>query len=108
LLAGRAGPRANFSSYEKTPLRIALILLILVVLEILAVGLSLNTTIKKVVETLGTQITKVDIKLAGGNLFLFSGSGSNKGLVIGNPAGYRILFVFIDCGIDGRRTHSAF
>ncbi len=74
---------------KKLFLRIALVLVILVVLAIVAVGLSLNTAIKKGVETLGPQIAKVDIKLAGVNLSLFSGSGSLKGLVIGNPEGYK-------------------
>jgi hypothetical protein len=41
------------------------------------------------VETVGPQITKVDVKLAGVNLSLLSGSGSIKGLVVGNPPGYK-------------------
>lgn len=74
---------------KKLILRIALVLVVLVVLAIVGIGLSLNTAIKKGVETLGPQITKVDIQLAGVNLSLFSGSGSVKGLVIGNPEGYK-------------------
>lgn len=74
---------------KKILLRIALVLVLLVVLALVAVGLSLNTAVKKGVETLGPQITKVDIKLAGVNLSLLSGSGSLKGLVIGNPEGYK-------------------
>jgi uncharacterized protein involved in outer membrane biogenesis len=74
---------------KKLLLRIALVLVILVVLAIVAVGLSLDSAIKKGVETLGPQMTKVDIQLAGVNLSLFSGSGSIKGLVIGNPEGYK-------------------
>ena len=74
---------------KKLLLRIALVLVILVVLAVVAVGLSLNTAIKKGVETLGPKIAKVDVKLAGVNLSLLSGSGSVKGLVIGNPEGYK-------------------
>lgn len=74
---------------KKLILRTALVLVVLVVLAIVGIGLSLNTAIKKGVETLGPQITKVDIQLAGVNLSLFSGSGSVKGLVIGNPEGYK-------------------
>ncbi len=74
---------------KKLLLRIALVLVILVVVAVVAVGLSLDTAIRKGVETLGPKIAKVDVKLAGVNLSLLSGSGSIKGLVIGNPEGYK-------------------
>lgn len=74
---------------KKLLLRIALVLVLLVVLALVAVGLSLNTAIKQGVETLGPQIAKVDIRLAGVKLSLLSGSGSVKGLVIGNPEDYK-------------------
>ena len=74
---------------KKLLLRSAIVLVILVVVAVVAVGLSLNTAIKKGVETLGPKITKVDIKLAGVSLSLFSGNGSINGLVIGNPEGYK-------------------
>jgi len=74
---------------KKLLLRIALILVVLVVVGVVAVGLSLNTAIKKGVETLGPRIAKVDVKLAGVDLSLFSGNGSISGLVIGNPEGYK-------------------
>jgi hypothetical protein len=53
------------------------------------VGLSLNGAIKKGVETFGPQIAKVPVKLDGVSLSLFSGSGAIKGLVVGNPEGYK-------------------
>lgn len=74
---------------KKLLLRIALVLVVLVVVAVVAIGLSLNTAIKKGVETLGPKIAKVDVQLAGVNLSLLSGSGSIKGLVIGNPEGYK-------------------
>jgi uncharacterized protein involved in outer membrane biogenesis len=62
---------------------------VLVVAIIVAIGLSLDGGIKKGVETFGPQVAKVPVKLAGVNLSLLSGSGGVKGLVIGNPAGYK-------------------
>ncbi|MFO1511692.1 MAG: AsmA family protein [Verrucomicrobiota bacterium] len=67
-----------------------LALVIIMAVVIVAIGLSLDTTIKKGVETFGPQITKVDVKLADVSLSLLSGFGSIKGLVIGNPEGYKL------------------
>jgi len=50
--------------------------------------LSLNTLVKKGVETIGPKITRSDVKLDSALLLPFSGSGSLKGLVIGNPEGF--------------------
>jgi uncharacterized protein involved in outer membrane biogenesis len=74
---------------KKWILRILLVLVILAVVVVVAIGFSLDGAIKKGVETFGPQIAKVDVKLAGVNLSLLSGSGSIKGLVIGNPEGYK-------------------
>jgi uncharacterized protein involved in outer membrane biogenesis len=41
------------------------------------------------VETFGPKLTKVDIKLQSVSLSLFSGSGGIKGLVVGNPEGFK-------------------
>lgn len=74
---------------KKWIIRIVLALVIVVVVAVVAIGLSLDSAVKKGVETFGPQITKVDVKLAGVKLSLLSGSGSLKGLVIGNPQGYQ-------------------
>jgi len=74
---------------KKILIRGLIVLLILVVLLIVAVGFFLNGAIKKGVETFGPQIAKVEIKLDGVNLSLLSGSGTIKGLVIGNPEGFK-------------------
>lgn len=74
---------------KKLVLRILLVLVVLVIVAVVAVGLSLDGAIKKGVETIGPRIAKVDVKLAGVSLSLLSGSGSMKGLVIGNPEGYK-------------------
>ena len=61
----------------------------LVIVVVVAVSLFLDSAIKKGVETFGPQLTKVDVKLDGVSLSLLSGSGSIKGLMVGNPEGYK-------------------
>lgn len=67
----------------------------LVVVAVVGVGLvsatlfSLGPLIKKGVETVGPQVTQVEVKLASAQVGLLSGRGSLKGLVVGNPPGYR-------------------
>jgi len=73
---------------KKWILRIATILVVLVVVAIVAVGLFLDSGIKKGVETFGPQLTKVSIKLDSVSLSLLSGGGKIKGLEVGNPEGY--------------------
>jgi len=64
-------------------------LVVLVIVGVLAVSLFLDSGIKKGVETFGPELTKVSIKLDSVNLSILSGSGSVKGLVVGNPEGYK-------------------
>jgi hypothetical protein len=71
------------------------ILLILTAVVLVAVAgafgylyLSLNSLVKKAVETVGPKITRTDVKLASAVLLPLSGSGSLNGLVIGNPEGF--------------------
>ena len=40
-------------------------------------------------ETIGPKVTKVDIKLNSVSLSLLSGGGAIKGLVVGNPTGFK-------------------
>jgi uncharacterized protein involved in outer membrane biogenesis len=79
-------------SMRKWIVGVILGLVVLVAVAVVAISLSLDVAIKKGVETFGPQITKVDVQLAGVNLSLLSGSGSVKGLVIGNPEGYKTPF----------------
>jgi len=74
---------------KKAIIRILVALFVIVVVAVVAVGLFLDSAIKKGVETVGPKITKVDIKLNGVSLSLLSGSGKVNGLVIGNPEGYK-------------------
>lgn len=53
---------------------------------------SLNSLVKKAVESVGPTITKTDVRLASANLSPFSGSGNLRGFVIGNPEGFKGAF----------------
>jgi uncharacterized protein involved in outer membrane biogenesis len=74
---------------KKLLLRIALALVVLLIAGIVVLTLNLDRGIKKVVETVGPQITQVPVTLDGVSLSVFSGSGALKGLTIGNPDGYK-------------------
>jgi uncharacterized protein involved in outer membrane biogenesis len=64
-------------------------LVVILLLAVLLVGLFLDSAVRKGVETVGPMVTKVDVKLASVKLSLLSGAGAMKGLVIGNPEGYK-------------------
>jgi uncharacterized protein involved in outer membrane biogenesis len=74
---------------KKLLIRILIALVVVVVIVVVAIGLFLDGAIKKGVERIGPQVTKVDVKLDGVSLSLLSGSGKVKGLVLGNPQGYQ-------------------
>ena len=74
---------------KKLLIRISIALIVILILVVVAVGLFLDTAIKKGVETFGPELTQVDIKLDSVHLSLFSGSGTIKGLVVGNPKEYK-------------------
>ena len=74
---------------KKILIGIVIIGVVLIIGAIVAVSLFLDNALKKGVETLGPQVTRVGVKLDGVNLSLLSGSGSIKGLVVANPEGYK-------------------
>ena len=74
---------------KKLLLRIIIVLVVLVVLAVVAVALFLDGAIKKGVESVGPQVAKVEVKLDSVSLSLLSGSGKVKGLVLGNPEGFK-------------------
>jgi len=74
---------------KKLLIRILLVLVILLVLAVVAVGLFLDSAVKKGVETVGPLLTKVDVKLDSVSLSILSGSGKIKGLIVGNPEGFK-------------------
>src|SRR5436190_24307703 len=74
---------------KKILLRIGIGLVALIVLALLAVTFFLDGAVKHGVETMGPKLTKVDVKLDAAKLSLWSGSGNLKGLIVGNPEGYK-------------------
>jgi Tfp pilus assembly major pilin PilA len=74
---------------KKLLIGLLIALVVVVVIAVVAIGLFLDGAIKKGVETIGPQVTKVDVKLEGVSLSLLSGSGKINGLVLGNPSGYQ-------------------
>jgi len=56
---------------------------------VLILMLSLNSLVKKGVETVGPQITKTTMTLDEANISVLSGAGALKGFLIGNPEGYK-------------------
>jgi len=73
---------------KKILLSLAALILLLVIGGVAYVYFSLNTLVKKGVETVGPAITRTDVTLASANLSPFSGSGRLNGFVVGNPKGY--------------------
>jgi len=66
-----------------------IVVVVLLVVAVIAVSLLLDGAIKKGVETFGPQLTKVSVKLDSVKVSILSGSGGVKGLVVGNPEGFR-------------------
>ena len=77
---------------KKIIVRLLIALVVVVILAVLGVGLFLDRAIKAGVETIGPKVTKVDIKLDSVSLSLLSGGGAIKGLVVGNPTGYKTKY----------------
>jgi uncharacterized protein involved in outer membrane biogenesis len=74
---------------KKILFRIAIGLVVLIVLAALAAHFFLDAAVKRGVETIGPKLTKVEIKLDAVSLSILSGSGKIKGLIVGNPEGYK-------------------
>jgi uncharacterized protein involved in outer membrane biogenesis len=74
---------------KKLVIRICIAVVIVLVLGVVAVCLSLDSAVKRGIETVGPMVTKVPVKLDSVSLSLLSGAGKIKGLLIGNPEGYK-------------------
>ena len=74
---------------KKFLIRGLIVVVVLIVVGIVAIGMFLDGAIKKGVETVGPKIVKVDMKLDSVSVSILSGAGSVKGLVVGNPEGYK-------------------
>ena len=73
-----------------TKSRVILILILATIVAGLFIAASsLNSIVKKGVETVGPQIAKVPVNLESVNIVLLTGSAKVKGLVVGNPEGYK-------------------
>jgi len=73
----------------KKLLKILAVVLVLILVAVFVASYFIGGIIKKGVETVGPQVTKVDVKLGGASLSLLGGGGSISGLVVGNPQGYK-------------------
>ncbi len=74
---------------KKLILRIAIGVVVLVAIAALAVHFLLDAAVKTAVETIGPRLTKVEVTLDGVSLSLLSGAGKIRGLVVGNPQGFK-------------------
>src|SRR2546422_1862994 len=77
------------SLMKKLIIRIAIAVVGLVVLALVVVFFSLNSIVKKGVETVGPRLTKVDVRLGSAKLSPLSGNGQLTELFVGNPEGYK-------------------
>jgi uncharacterized protein involved in outer membrane biogenesis len=74
---------------RKIFLGVVIVLAVLIVVAVIVVGFFLGTIVKTGMETVGPKITQVSIKVDAVNLSLLTGSAGIKGLVVGNPEGYK-------------------
>ncbi|MBU6402016.1 MAG: AsmA family protein [Verrucomicrobia bacterium] len=74
---------------KKALVRIVVVLVILVAVALVVAVLSLDSIVKKGVETLGPEMTKSDVRLDAVHISALSGRGALKGLFVGNPAGFK-------------------
>lgn len=64
-------------------------LVVVAVIAAVALMLSLNSIVKKGVTSFGPEVIKAPIQLDSVSISAFSGGGEIKGLVIGNPEGFK-------------------
>src|SRR5580658_1533342 len=77
---------------KKIIIRLFAVLVLLVVVGLVVVFFSLNSIVKKAVETVGAKMTQVDVRLGSADISPFSGSGKLSKLFVGNPSGYSTPF----------------
>jgi len=74
---------------KKILLSLVALIVVLVAASLGYLYFSLNSLVKKAVETVGPTITKTDVRLASASLSPFSGSGKLYGFLVGNPDGFK-------------------
>jgi len=77
---------------KKWIIRIVGAVIVLIIIAVVVVFLSLNVIVKKGVETVGPPMTKTTVTLGSAAISPFSGSGTLKDLLVGNPDGYKTPF----------------
>src|ERR1043165_2732350 len=73
----------------KKLIKIIAILFVVLLLALVVASFFIGDIIKRGVESVGPQVTKVEVKLGGAALSMLGGSGSLSRLVVGNPPGYK-------------------
>jgi hypothetical protein len=68
---------------------IVLVVVALIIVTVIVIGVCLGGIVKKAVNTYGPQLTQTTVNVDAVTLSLLTGSASLKGLVIGNPQGYK-------------------
>jgi len=74
---------------KKIIIGIVATLVVIVLVAIVAVFMFLDKGVEKGIETVGPKITKTSMTVGGVSLSPLSGAGSIKGLVVGNPEGFK-------------------
>ncbi len=68
---------------------IVIVLVVLVVVAVIVVGLFMGSIVKTGINTVGPKMTQVPTSVNAVDLSLLTGSVKVKGLVVGNPEGYK-------------------
>jgi hypothetical protein len=74
---------------KKIILKIIIGLFVLLIVGVIAASLFLDKAVKSGVEYFGPKLTKVTVAVDGVSISTLSGSGKIKGLLVGNPEGYK-------------------
>lgn len=74
---------------KKLLLIVGIALVVLLVVAGLAVGLFLGNLVKAGIQTVGPKVTQVPITVDSVSISILGGSAEVKGLVVGNPQGYK-------------------
>jgi hypothetical protein len=74
---------------KKLLIRLSIALLVLMILGVITLCLCIDGAVKRGIETVGPRLTQTEVKLDSVSLSLLSGRGRLKGLLVGNPTGYK-------------------
>jgi hypothetical protein len=75
--------------FTKIFLSVALVLVVVIIVLAFVVAMNLNGIVKKGIDVYGPQIAKVPVSVNDVHIGLLTGSADLKGLVVGNPPGYK-------------------